>query len=171
MPRLQRLTNSESKYPTIPATADEIRETQWEQESTNSISPLFNRTSTFLSRADVQLFEPRGLFAMVMTFKPEQQSQIVDVDSSSPSAMAMRGVQGLGLSRTRNEPNTTYGELQLPPSAPLIFPTVDSKMAGGAQQHNGLKGVGHFTADYFDQRAQAKYVRLSDFRLCLFYNY
>jgi hypothetical protein len=102
---------------------------------------------------NTELFEPRGLFAMVMTFKPEEQSKSVYVDTSSASATV---VQGLRTNRTRDVSNTTYGELQLPPSAPLVFPNFDDLSA--RSQDNNLKKSGHFMADYFDRRAQAQYV-------------
>ncbi|KAF7926641.1 uncharacterized protein EAE97_010150 [Botrytis byssoidea] len=82
------------------------------------------QSSSFLDRANKNLFVPHGLFAMVLTFKPEQ---------------------------TQN----SYGvprEVQLPPSASLIYP--DDERRG---QQTGLKKMGHFIADYGDRRAQARY--------------
>lgn len=102
---------------------------------------------------NTELFEPRGLFAMVMTFKPEEHSKSVSVDTSSSSAAV---VQGLRASRTGDVSDTTYGELQLPPSAPLVFLNLDDQSA--RLQDNRLKKSGHFVADYYDRRAQAQYV-------------
>ncbi|SRR6266511_5801328 len=121
------------------------------------------RTQAFLDRANAELFEPRGLFATIMTFKPEQQSQIVPIDSSSLSAAIASGAQRFRANRIRNDPNTTYGDLQLPPSAPLVYlDLVRATSASG--KRNDLRGMSHFVADYFDRRAQAEYVRQS-FRL------
>ncbi|KAF7942534.1 hypothetical protein BELL_0499g00110 [Botrytis elliptica] len=82
------------------------------------------QSSSFLDRANTNLFVPHGLFAMVLTFKPEQ---------------------------TQN-PHGVPGEVQLPPSASLIYPEDDRRA-----QQTGLKKMGHFIADYGDRRAQARY--------------
>ncbi|CAD6446038.1 b9ebadb1-6125-4a64-b8c0-a1a5ee814530 [Sclerotinia trifoliorum] len=82
------------------------------------------QSTSFLDRANTDLFIPHGLFAMVLTFKPNQ--------TQSP-----------------------YGapkQIQLPPSAPLIYPE-DERRA----QQTGLKKMGHFISDYGDRRAQARY--------------
>lgn len=62
---------------------------------------------------------------MVLTFKPDQ---------------------------TQN-PYGVPGEVQLPPSASLVYPEDESRA-----QQTGLKKMGHFIADYGDRRAQARYV-------------
>ncbi|KAF5867918.1 uncharacterized protein Bfra_007114oa [Botrytis fragariae] len=82
------------------------------------------QSSSFLDRANTNLFVPHGLFAMVLTFQPDQ---------------------------TRN-PHGVAREVQLPPSASLIYPE-DERRA----QQTGLKKMGHFIADYGDRRAQARY--------------
>ncbi|THV50418.1 hypothetical protein BGAL_0151g00140 [Botrytis galanthina] len=82
------------------------------------------QSSSFLDRANKNLFVPHGLFAMVLTFKPEQ---------------------------TQN-PHGVPREVQLPPSASLIYPEDERR-----GQQTGLKKMGHFIADYGDRRAQARY--------------
>ncbi|KAF7877173.1 hypothetical protein EAF04_000858 [Stromatinia cepivora] len=82
------------------------------------------QSSSFLDRANAELFIPHGLFAMVLTFKPNQTQ----------------------------DPYEAPGQVQLPPSAPLIYPE-DERRA----QQTGLKKMGHFIADYGDRRAQARY--------------
>ncbi|KAM0316370.1 hypothetical protein ACHAO8_003151 [Botrytis cinerea] len=82
------------------------------------------QSSSFLDQANTNLFVPHGLFAMVLTFKPDQ---------------------------TQN-PYGVPGEVQLPPSASLIYPEDESRA-----QQTGLKKMGHFIADYGDRRAQARY--------------
>lgn len=62
---------------------------------------------------------------MVLTFKPEQ---------------------------TQN-PHGVPREVQLPPSASLIYPEDERR-----GQQTGLKKMGHFIADYGDRRAQARHV-------------
>ena len=55
----------------------------------------------------------------------------------------------------------TYGEMELPEAAPLIFPALDrvaeDNSAEGVKKQNKLKSKQKFVADYFDRRAQAQY--------------
>ena len=55
----------------------------------------------------------------------------------------------------------TYGDLELPEAAPLIFPALDQLAAStteeGVKKQNKMKSSQKFVADYFDRRAQAKY--------------
>jgi hypothetical protein len=55
----------------------------------------------------------------------------------------------------------TYGELELPEAAPLIFPALESIASDpteeGIKKQNKLKSSHKFVADYFDRRAQAQY--------------
>ncbi|ESZ99551.1 hypothetical protein SBOR_0116 [Sclerotinia borealis F-4128] len=82
------------------------------------------QSTSFLDRANAELFIPHGLFAMVLTFKPSQTQ----------------------------DPHGAPGEVQLPLSAPLIYPEDDRRA-----QQTGFKKMGHFIADYGDRRAQARY--------------
>ncbi|MCJ1434237.1 hypothetical protein MMC27_003604 [Xylographa pallens] len=119
-----------------------------------------HQSSSYLDKANTQLFAPRSLYALVMTFKPDQKSQVLSVDMSSSSSQA---VQGSPFSTLGNREdfqvarNTTYGEFQLPPSAPLIFP--DSRPSSSDQPRNTLVKMGDFVADYNDRRAQARYAQ------------
>lgn len=89
------------------------------------LADILSRSSSFLDRANLELFIPHGLFAMILTFNPAQM----------------------------RDPHGAPGEVQLPVSAPLIYPE-DHRRA----QQTGLKKVGHFIADYGDRRAQARFV-------------
>ena len=123
---------------------------------------VHHRSRSYLDKANAQLFAPHGLFALVMTFKPDQQSQILSVNTLSSSS---RAVQGSPLFSSGNggnaqaAQNTTYGEFQLPRSAPLVLP--DSRPGSSDQPKNTLVKMGDFVADYNDRRAQARYVILS----------
>ncbi|APA08907.1 predicted protein [Sclerotinia sclerotiorum 1980 UF-70] len=82
------------------------------------------QSTSFLDQANTELFIPHGLFAMVLTFKPNQTQ----------------------------DPYGVPKQMQLPPSAPLIYPEDERR-----SQQTGLKKMGHFIADYGDRRAQARY--------------
>jgi hypothetical protein len=83
------------------------------------------------------LFRPHGLLCLIMTYKLDPRSSTVGVD------MLKSGSSG-----------ATNGELELPEAAALVFPE-DEYEAGDRR-----KGLGSFTADYFDKGSQAKYVGL-----------
>ena len=55
----------------------------------------------------------------------------------------------------------TYGEMEMPEAAPLIFPALDKvaddSSAEGIKKQNKMKSSQKFVADYFDRRAQAQY--------------
>lgn len=123
-----------------------------------------HRTNTFLDAMNEQLFKPRGLYAMVFTYKPEatrpidaQQLNINEVIARYSSHDSGRMKETMKDLRTSS--GTTYGQLEIPHAAPLVFPALDEAAFGGdAKKQNALKGTGKFMADYLDRRAQARYV-------------
>ena len=99
-----------------------------------------------------RLFKPRGLYAMIMTYKPSSTAadEVIDLNQNITKAVGTR-YDGHG-SKFHSSSGKTRGELQLPEAAPLIFPELD---ALPDEQKN--KKSGHFLGDYFDRRAQAKF--------------
>jgi hypothetical protein len=95
-----------------------------------------------------ELFEPRGLFAVVMTLQPTDQASL-RVDSETSEIVGSAG-------NINYDINTAP---ELPQSAPLVFPSQED-VAVLRPRGNKLAEMGHFTADYLDRRAQAKYVGL-----------
>lgn len=63
----------------------------------------------------------------------------------------------------RSSDGKTYGELEFPETAPLIFPGLDLLASQEGEEVTGkrdkLKMKGKFVDEYFDRRAQAKFVR------------
>lgn len=131
------------------------------------------RTNTFLDKMNASLFQPRGLYAMIMTFKPESPNEryfntnINDATSialtksiSPPTSSLNASMRNIRLSS-----GVTKGEMSLPESAPLIYPALDAAAADVAstdqalseKKQNALKSSGGFLADYLDRRAQAEY--------------
>ncbi|KAH8900381.1 hypothetical protein GQ53DRAFT_708184 [Thozetella sp. PMI_491] len=153
-----------------------------------------HRRNNFLDMINQDLFMPRGLFAMVMAFKdqvPGQQSsgplsrltgmlgqslvssERLDINQtaakySNPDpelSKIKKGLQNIRLASGK-----TYGQLELPESAELVFPdldrAVDKEMnaegkgkgtAGSSNFKDKMKGAGEFVQDYLDRRAQAQY--------------
>lgn len=125
---------------------------------------------------------PRGLFAMVMAFKDDDpgtqnrglfSSQRLDINQTAKKYSSVDpGMSRLkkGLKDIRLTSGTTYGEVQLPESAPLVYPDLDRAASRDMQQTgNGKgpenesvkekwKGAGKWVSNYLDRKAQAAYV-------------
>ena len=78
------------------------------------------------------------------------------------------------MKRLRIASGETHGEAELPVTcAPLIFPALDAASGNDPVAREGVvnsvkaksKSASKFVSDYFDRRAQATYVSLSDFSL------
>jgi hypothetical protein len=111
-----------------------------------------------------EFFKPRGLYCLIVTYKPESNSahETLDINKAITSYMnpAEGKMKAFGQSM-RLSSGKTYGEMELPEAAPLIFPALDSvaedNSAEGVNKRNKLKSKQKFVADYFDRRAQARY--------------
>ena len=131
------------------------------------------RTNTFLDQINESMFKPRGLYAMIMTFKPDRPTEryfnanINDVTSAALTKSLTPPTSGLnaGLRQIRLSSGVSKGEMSLPESAPLIYPALDAAAANAAstdqalpeKKRNALKSSGSFIANYLDRRAQAEY--------------
>ena len=111
-----------------------------------------------------KFFKPRGLICLVMKYAPEARSSHESVDLSqtllrslNPSNSAIKRQ----LDSMRGSSGKTYGELQMPEAAPLVFPELDAVAVGNeadGKKKSSLKEKGAFIATYMDKRAQASYV-------------
>jgi len=110
------------------------------------------RANTFLDLMNEHLFKPRGLFAMVMCFKPNATRPIevaeIDVDAlvTQHETAPTSGLAAQG---------KTYGEVELGEVAPLIYPSLDA--AAADPNSNAFKRASKFLQEYGDRRAQAVY--------------
>ena len=120
------------------------------------------RSNNFLDDINDKLFAPRGLYAFIMTFKPNESRPIgttqmnlnehyVRYQEPAPSK-AKEVLKGIRVSDGK-----TYGEFELPECAPLIYPSLE-EAAKTEEGQNRLKKSQKFVADYLDRRAQAVYV-------------
>lgn len=100
-----------------------------------------------------------------MTYKPESSSTHERVDimqaiqsSLSPTASGMKAQ----FNKLKVSSGKTYGELEMPEAAPLIFPALEELAADnseeGVKKQNKLKSSQKFVTSYMDKRAQAKFV-------------
>jgi hypothetical protein len=104
-----------------------------------------------------KLFKPRGLYALIMTYKPDSSSafEVVDLSTSTAKAVAVQERGGTG-SKFSSAAGTTNGEAQMPETVPLTFPFLES--AGHEQKQTAFNQAKAFVGDYGDRRAQAKFV-------------
>jgi hypothetical protein len=121
----------------------------------NFLQLTFCRTNKHIDTMNEKLFKPRGLYAMIMTYKPESTSadEVVDLNQNITKVVGAR-YDGHG-SKLSQSSGKTYSDLQLPQAAPLIFPELDALPEG--EKESAFKRCGHFLGDYFDRRAQARF--------------
>lgn len=148
------------------------------------------RTNRFLDQANKEIFMPRGLYALIVAYKPVNETEEDHVESRTIDfgAMAMLKYGGDGaapanagesgspettkmkakMQRLRVASGQSHGEAEMPMTcAPLVFPALEAATNQGANPGEiaGLrartKGAGKFIDDYFDRRAQAEFVRSS----------
>jgi len=123
------------------------------------------RANSFLDRMNNEFFKPRGLYCLIMTYKPESSDSHASIDISqaisssiNPASSGMKQA----FKNLRVSSGKTYGELELPQAAPLIFPALDkladSTTEEGVKKQTKMKSSQKFVADYFDRRAQAQYI-------------
>ena len=121
------------------------------------------RTHTFLDEMNDRLFKPRGLYAMVMKYLP-QASRPISVERVDFNALVSKeDVSHKSYQNFRPvHAGRSYGAVEMPVSAPLIFPALDEAAQTQDPAKAGkLKNSMSFLTDYYDRRAQASYVCLS----------
>lgn len=111
-----------------------------------------------------EFFRPRKLYALIMTYKPDSNASHMSVDLTKAIVSNLDPVDSKmrqTLKNMRLSSGKTYGEIELPEAAPLIFPALDELAVGtsdeAVKKQNKLKSSQKFVADYLDRRAQARY--------------
>lgn len=112
------------------------------------------QTNKYLDNMNADLFKPRGLYAAIMTFEPDSPSAAEVVDINTNTVQGVSGIVSSRSSRFRSSSGKTYGEIQLPEAAPLVYP--DLNELPEQQRTNKMNKTG-FLDDYLDRRAQAKF--------------
>jgi hypothetical protein len=125
-----------------------------------------NRTrgNELLSKANLEFFQPRGLFCLIMTWNPDSDMAEESLDLVSKVASIQTTYTGGTMIKTMHNLRRSDGkssEAMIPESAPLVFPGLDAlDDATGDQAKNmkaKLKRSKEFVGNYFDMRASAKY--------------
>ncbi|KIW72864.1 hypothetical protein PV04_01028 [Phialophora macrospora] len=111
-------------------------------------------SNKYLDEMNEKFFKPHGLFALVMAYQPESDEIVQEVDMNTHVMTSIASREGASRSRFANFSGKTR-EVELPESAPLIFPELDALSDG--EKENVFKRTGKNLGDYFDRRAQAKF--------------
>ena len=131
---------------------------------------LVYRYNSFLDQINDGFYRPRGLYCMVLTWNPESNDMEVGVNINEtiqsnltpPAGIAQKTKHSL-----RPSMGTTNG-IAFTETAPLVFPALDALAGNSSQeaktQKEKLKSAANFTSEYFDRRAQAKYVCMPSLR-------
>ncbi|KIW01200.1 uncharacterized protein PV09_07248 [Verruconis gallopava] len=88
------------------------------------------RANTFLDEMNEKLFKPRGLFALVVAYKPDAQ-KAVELGDFDPAASIARYHKPSGsawkdkASKLRSTSGTNSGELDIGDVAPLVYPSIE----------------------------------------------
>ena len=134
------------------------------------------RANNFLTEANEKVFKPRGLFCLVMSFRPNDVPKgdvaMAQVDTSNTVLKWLDPPKsGINLksSNLRSSSGVTHGELEMPETAPLIYADTGyaeiSKPKDEESARGSLSSSRKITRNYFDKRAQAKYVSFQILRI------
>jgi hypothetical protein len=144
------------------------------------------RRNHFLEEINEHLFKPRGLYCLIMTYKPDMPHDpllgmnVISAGTLNSTDQALVKATSIPDSEFRNKlrgmrlaSGTTQGEMALPESAPLIYPALDAAAQAAIDAQGGASGAtrkvlpngtkakidssGGFLASYLDRRAQANY--------------
>ncbi|TWU77331.1 hypothetical protein ED733_005311 [Metarhizium rileyi] len=123
------------------------------------------RTNSFLDKANAQIFMPRGLYCIIMTYSPEQVGDSPSLPGTDVSSAIASKVASTGLPRFQNRFRESSGhacEAELPESAPLVFPGLHAdssaeELGESKDTREKMKRAQKYITDYYDKRAQAKF--------------
>lgn len=125
-----------------------------------------SRTNAFLDKMNDEFYRPRGLYCLVMTWSPESSETSSTIDLTSTIFAKSHSNNNKGASKLAkkfsNSSGKSYANMEIPEVAPLIYPALD-KLAeqqgeDAVRKRDKLKKKANFVDDYWDKRAQAKYV-------------
>lgn len=123
----------------------------------------------FLNNANQQLFQPRGLFCMVTSYNPDQQSNFGGNEFDRSGHNGLRSMlQGDSFSSNQENAGSFPAAI-----APMVFIDEPVEEYGDGDQQLGSRvkqGFNRFNT-YLDQRTQTKYVRDSPCELIVSLTY
>ncbi|KAI0550031.1 hypothetical protein F4679DRAFT_595135 [Xylaria curta] len=132
------------------------------QQVANAASIAHSRfkTNHFLNQVNNSFFMPRGLIALIMTWKPSQANEMLtNVNFEMEPAIAKAANESEQSSlRKKFAQSSGATAFEWPETAPLVFPVLDNIAAMDTEKkQNALKRTGAFVAGYMDARSRAKW--------------
>jgi hypothetical protein len=127
------------------------------------------RANAFLNEMNEKLFKPRGLYAVIMAYKPNATKPISAGDFDAKEMIA-RYDQSTGSAwkdkarQLRTSSGKTYNDLEIGEVAPLMYPALEDAAADPTKASK-WKAAQKFLGDYGDKRAQAVYVSELAFKI------
>ncbi|KAM5349135.1 hypothetical protein ACJ41O_008958 [Fusarium nematophilum] len=116
------------------------------------------RTNTFLSKANDEFFRPRNLYCLIMTYSPDTDEPHEETNVCSTIATSLNPSTSQKLyGKLRESSGKTYGEVELPEAAPLVFPVLDESDIQKEGSKAKMEDAQDYVREYFDKRAQAKF--------------
>ena len=125
------------------------------------------RTNNYLNMMNEYLFKPHGLYAMVMTYKPDSPGKTivsVDINDTIKSSITKANdvpdsAMQARMKKLRISSGKTVGGVHLPEAAPLIYPGLDAALASTGKQKKPNRVIAgrNFVEDYLDHRSQAAF--------------
>ncbi|KZF24326.1 hypothetical protein L228DRAFT_237267 [Xylona heveae TC161] len=142
-----------------------------------------SRTNSYIAKLNKEFFGPRGLFCLVMTYKPNSadpfallrtgsgggSSSNFDLNSTISNTLAgsqetANFMKKLKTNLSASQGKTYGGQLEMlfPETAPLIYPELDKLVqkddAETLRKRDKLLKGKEFTAKYVDKRATARFI-------------
>lgn len=120
------------------------------------------RTNSFMDDMNEKIFKPRGLYALIMKYNPHANTTLDVQQMDTSRLIAKRGTHEKDFFR-KVASGETQGELEMPETAPLVFPALDDVATsvvqpGDVEKRNAFMRSTKFVSNYYDKRAQAEYV-------------
>jgi hypothetical protein len=141
------------------------------QVATNIADEIDSRTKTnsFLDQVNDSFFAPRGLIALMISWKPSERNELVttssfDLTPAISSAVANSAGRGVKRFNHKFETSNAVSAFEWLETAPLIFPKLDDLVAVEGdrssfqtKKQNAIKRSNNFVQEYMDRRARAKW--------------
>lgn len=121
----------------------------------DAASELHSRSKTnhFLDQVNKDFFAPRGLVALIMTWKPSQQDAVLTRAEFDMQASISKASDA-NKSRRKFERSSGASSFEWPEMASLVFPALDDL---AVEKQAAVKRGGKFVDEYMDKRARAKW--------------
>lgn len=126
---------------------------------------MHSKQNSYLDKMNEGYFKPRGLYALIIKYKPKKSSsgsapdpyELVDIESNIADTVASREAKegNFWKGLIKGAASTTHSEDEIPDFAPLTFPYLDD--LNEAEKKSAMKQKGAFLTDYYDRRAQSTF--------------